>query len=196
MMVVIKVFLVGLVLFLVACSSSEGPRLLPGSTTATPEREPTPVPGTPTPDDLITGKWFTVISETKTQEQDGIRVTVKQLRIGQPERLLPDLSPAELADLGIEDADVLTWVIIKVENTSGVAAEFNPAGFNTVLMVDGKEAEVARSLSDGNTTIAAGETVNFRVMFALLDTNIREIKDMTYSIRNLNFHFSDLIARG
>lgn len=186
----IKVFLVGLIIFLVACRS-EGPTLLPGTSTPA---GPTAIPGTPTPDDLITGKWFTVISETNTQEQDGLVITIKQLRIGQPEILMPELSNSELTALGLRSADVVTWVLIKVENTSGTDAEFNPSGFRTALMVNDRAAVVARPMSDGNTTIPAGATENFRIMFASQRTNIREIRDMTYSIRDLIFHFEDLIA--
>ena len=181
--------LLGLVILLVACGSQESVEqtpILPGSS-------PTEVLGTL----AVTGRWYTIISETKSQERDGILVTVKQLQFSTPARLLPGVEPSEMERVGADDTLTIAGVRIKVENKTGRDIDFNPTGLGTLAVINGaEEASPEPLLSDSGKKIRNAETVNFRVIFLLSQTEIEDVNTLTYRIRDLDlsYSYSDLIA--
>ncbi|MDA0770104.1 MAG: hypothetical protein O2821_07775 [Chloroflexi bacterium] len=179
-------------LLITACSFQEGPSLVKPD-------EPTVVvvvpTSTPTPEDLMSGKWFSIISETVSHEAGSLKIDVKQLRFSTPERLLPDLTEAELVNYGIAGAPSLIAVRINVENMGTDMVEFNPSGFGNVLTVGGVETRPIFALTGETANLAAGEKEGFMMVFPVT-YELNDVQEVMYTVRGNSYTFSDIDAKG
>lgn len=180
--------IVGLMVLLIACGSAERPRLLPIG----PSQPSSNAQGTPTPEQYMTGRWLTAISETQSQETDGILVSVKQLRFSTPERLLPSYVSEGMDGLGVGDAQSIVLVHVNVNNNTGRDFEFDPAGSNAVLRVNSEEARPAKPLSNVKGRVPAGGQRSFVITFPLKQNTLGDFQELTYSVRGHDFRFTDL----
>lgn len=177
---------------MMACSTPNGPRLVEPD-------EPTVVvvrtDPTPSPDDLITGRWVSIISETVSHEAGDLKIDVKQLRFSTPGRLLPDLDEADLTEYGIAGVPSLIAVRINVENTGTDVIEFNPSGFGNVLTIGGIETRPIFALTGEPVNLAVGEKEGFMIVFPVT-FELGEVQEMTYTVRGKSYTYSDLNVTG
>lgn len=188
----LKGLLAATLILVMACSSSNEPNLV--------ERvEPTAVvvvpTSTPTPEDLMDGKWYSIISETISHDAGDLTIDAKQIRFSTPERLLPDLTDAELAQYGIAGFPSLIAVRINVENKGSEIVEFNPSGFGNVLTVGGVETRPIFALTGEKVNLAAGEKEGFMMVFPVT-IDLAEVTELTYTVRGKSYTYTELNVRG
>lgn len=171
-----------------ACSFQQGPSLVEPDTPAAVVVEPT---STPSPDDLMNGRWVSIISETKSHEFGDLKIDVKQLRFSMPSRLLPDLTSEQLTEIGIAGVPTVIAVRINVENTGSEAAEFNPSGFGNVLTVSGVETRPIFALTGEAVSLAAGEKEGFLIVFPVT-LRLGEFQELMFTVRGESFSYSEL----
>jgi hypothetical protein len=170
---------------MMACSSQKGPSLVePDDLTVLAEP-------TPSAEDLITGKWVSIISETQSRQAGNLNIDIKQLRFSTPERLLPDLTVAQKTDFGIADVPSLIAVRINVENLGSDTAEFNPSGFGNVLTVNGVETQPIFALTGEAISLIAGEKEGFMIFFPVT-SNLNDVRELTFTIREQSVTYTDL----
>ena len=186
-MLVLKGLLVVVLMLAIACSNQDGPRLVnPGEPDVRVE-EPT---STPTPDDLMNGRWVSIISETQSQEMDSLRIDVKQMRFSVPERLLPDLTVAELTTYGIIGITSLIAIRINVENTGNETVEFNPSGTGNVLTVVGGDSRPIFALTGETAKLLPGEKEGFMIVFPVT-AELGDVQELTFTVRGLTYFYTD-----
>ncbi|MCH9038961.1 MAG: hypothetical protein IIC23_06170 [Chloroflexi bacterium] len=188
----VKGLLAVALILITACSFPQGPRLVkPDEPTAVVVR-PT---STPTPEDLMSGRWFSIISETASLEAGDLKIDIKQMRFSTPERLLPDLTDAQLTKYGIAGAPSLIAVRINVENLGTGAVEFNPSGFGNVLAVGGVETRPIFALTGETVSLSPGEKEGFLILFPVT-IDLDNVQEATFTVRGNSYTYSDLNVRG
>jgi hypothetical protein len=186
-LLVLKGLMVVVLILAIACSNQDGPRLVEPDEPDVRVEEPTP---TPTPDDLMNGRWVSIISETQSQETDGLRIDVKQMRFSVPERLLPDLTVAELTKYGITGIASLVAMRINVENIGNEAVEFNPSGTGNVLTVVGVDTKPIFALTGETANLLPGEKEGFMIVFPVT-AELSDVQELTFTVRGLTFFYTE-----
>ncbi len=186
-MQVLKGLMAVILILAIACSNQEGPRLVEPDEPDIEVVEPT---STPTPDDLMNGRWVSIISETQSQKIDGLRIDVKQMRFSVPERLLPDLTDAELTEYGIVGIPSLIAMRINVENIGNEAMEFNPSGSGNVLNVVGVDTRPIFALTGETTNLVPGDKEGFLIVFPV-KSELGDVHELTLTVRGLTYTYNE-----
>ena len=157
---------------------------------------PTPTPGPvvsqPTVD--VNKEWQTIISENKTLESDGIEYTIKQLRFGTPEELLPDLTFEELQELNLDAAQAIVGIIVKVVNKRSSPVTVTPGGNNATILVNQELSKPIPQLSEVRGELPPGSQTNFTVLFPLILNSLEDVKELIFLINEHRFHYTELVA--
>ena len=195
----LKTIIVGLLVILVACGSPEEPEKSPASDRTPPRQEPagptpTPAPVVSQPTVKVNKEWQTIISENKTLESDGIEYTIKQLRFGTPEELLPDLAFEELQELNLDAAQGSIGIIVKVVNKRNSTITVTPGGNNATLLVNEELTKPIPQLSEVRGELPAGSQTNFTVLFPLVLNSLEDVKELYFLINEHRFHYTELVA--
>ena len=195
----LKTVILGLLVMLVACGSPEEAEESPVSNGPPASQElsgPTPTPGpvVSQPTMNIKRGWQTIISENQTLESDGIEYTVKQLRFGTPERLLPDIEFEQLQELNLDAAQGIVGIIVKVVNKRDSAITVTPGGNNASVLVNDELAKPIPQLSEVRGELPAGSQTNFTVLFPLVQNSLEDVTELYFLINELRFHYTDLVA--
>ena len=143
----------------------------------------------------MSGRWFSIISETASLEAGDLKIDIKQMRFSTPERLLPDLTDAQLTKYGIAGAPSLIAVRINVENLGTGAVEFNPSGFGNVLAVSGVETRPIFALTGETVSLSPGEKEGFLILFPVT-IDLDNVQEATFTVRGNSYTYSDLNVRG
>ena len=182
-----------------ACGSPEEPEQPPVSDgsparqePAGPTQTPAPVVSQPTVD--ANGRWDTIISDNQTLESDGIEYTVKQLRFGRPERLLPDLEFEELQELNLDAAQGIVGIIVKVVNKRDSVITVTPGGNNASLLVNDELTKPIPQLSEVRGELPPGTQTNFTVLFPLVQNSLEDVTELFFLINEHRFHYIELVA--
>ena len=186
-MQVLKGLMAVILILAIACSNQEGPRLVEPDEPDIKVVEPT---STPTPDDLMTGRWVSIISETQSQEIDGLRIDVKQMRFSVPERLLPDLTDTELTEYGIVGIPSLIAMRINVENIGNEVVEFNPSGSGNVLTVVGVDTSPIFALTGETANLLPGDKDGFLIVFPVT-SELADVHELTLTVRELTYNYNE-----
>jgi hypothetical protein len=184
---VLKGLMAVILILAIACSNQEGPRLVEPDEPDIEVVEPT---STPTPDDLMTGRWVSIISETQSQEIDGLRIDVKQMRFSVPERLLPDLTDTELTEYGIVGIPSLIAMRINVENIGNEVVEFNPSGSGNVLTVVGVDTTPIFALTGETANLVPGDKDGFLIVFPVT-SELADVHELTLTVRGLTYNYNE-----
>ena len=195
----LKTIIVGLLVILVACGTPEKPEQSPVSDGPPVRQEPvgptpTPAPVVSQPTVNIKRGWQTIISENQTLESDGIEYTVKQLRFGTPEELLPKLTFEELQELNLDAAQAIIGIIVKVVNKRNSAITVTPGGNNATLLVNQELTKPIPQLSEVRGELPAGSQSNFTIMFPLVLNSLEDVTELYFLINEHRFHYTDLAA--
>ena len=196
----LKTVIVGLLVILVACGSpgeepgqSENPDVQSASQEpAGPTPTPGPVVSQPTVN--VNKEWQTIISENQTLESNGIEYTVKQLRFGTPEELLPDLAFEELQELNLDATQAIIGIVVKVVNKGNSTIKVTPGGNNASVLVNDELTKPIPQLSEVRGELPAGSQSNFTVLFPLVLNSLDDITDLYFLINEHRFHYTELIA--
>lgn len=195
----LKSFIVALLVILVACGSPEEPEQTPASDEQPARQEPagpTPTPGpvVSQPTVKVNKEWQTIISENKTLESDGIEYTIKQLRFGTPEELLPDLTFEELQELNLDAAQAIIGIIVKVVNKRSSAITVTPGGNNATLLVNQELSKPIPQLSEVRGVLPPRSQTNFTVLFPLILNSLEDVEELYFLIDQHRFHYTELVA--
>ena len=195
----LKTAIIGLLEILVACGSPEEPEQPPVS--GGPPARQEPAGPTPTPAPVVTqptvdanGRWDTIISENQTLESNGIEYTVKQLRFGRPERLLPDLGFEELQELNLDAAQGIIGIVVKVVNKRDSIITVTPGGNNASLLVKDELTKPIPQLSEVRGELPPGSHTNFTVLFPLVQNSLEDVTELFFLINEHRFHYTELVA--
>ena len=199
-MKVLKTVIVALLVILVACGSpEEEPGPSQGQDRSPVSEEPagpTPTPGpvVSQPTVNVNKEWQTIISENKTLESDGIEYTIKQLRFGTPEELLPNLAFEELQELNLDAAQAIIGIIVKVVNKRNSTITVTPGGNNASVLVNNELTKPIPQLSEVRGELPAGSQSNFTVLFPLVVNSLEDITELFFLINEHRFHYIELVA--
>ena len=195
----LKFIIVGLLVVIVACGSPEESEQTPAPAEPPARQEqvgPTPTPGpvVSQPTINVNKEWQTIISENKTLESDGIEYTIKQLRFGTPEELLPDLTFEELQELNLDAAQAIVGVIVKVVNKRSSPVTVTPGGNNATILVNQELSKPIPQLSEVRGELPPGSQTNFTVLFPLILNSLEDVKELIFLINEHRFHYTELVA--
>ena len=195
----LKTVIVGILVILVACGSPEEPEQSQVSEGPAARQEPagpTPTPGpvVSQPTVKIKGRWDTIISDNQTLESDGIEYTVKQMRFGRPEKLLPDLEFEELRELNLDAAQAIIGIVIKVVNKRDSDITVTPGGNNASLLINDELTKPIPQLSEVRGELPPGSQTNFTVLFPLVRNSLEDVTELFFLINEHRFHYTELVG--